>query len=208
MPTKTFFRLRDEKQESIMRSAIREFTAHGFARAKIADIAQNAGVAKGSMYQYFADKEELFVYAAEWGLAVFMKKLDERMHIGDMDVFEYFEDNVAKVDTIDEERELVVFMQLIERERGLAEASLKAMYNVGDLYVKKLIENSKRKGVVRADIDDDLLLIYFLAVTERFKFRWMERYVDFTMGMTEEQSRLMNEELRQMLELLRKGMGC
>lgn len=208
MPTSTFFRLRDEKQESIMRAAIREFTAHGFDRAKIADIAQNASVAKGSMYQYFADKEELFVYAAEWGLAVFMKKLDERMHVMDMDVFEYFEDNMSKTEIIEEEHELVVFMQLIEREAALVGDSMKAMNKIGDIYGKKLIENSKLKGVVRADIDDDLLLLYFLAVTERFKYRWMERYVDFTTDMTEEQDRQMKEELRQMLELLKKGMGC
>lgn len=208
MPTKTFFRLRDEKQEAVLRAAIRQFTEHGFAGAKIADIARDAGIAKGSMYQYFADKEELFVYCAQWGLSIFMQKLDARMHIGDMDVFEYFEDNMAKTETIEEEHELVIFMQAIGREPELAEPSMKAMYEVGDVYGKRLIQNSKRKGTVRADIDDDLLLIYFLAVSERFKYRWLEQYIDFTAEMTEQQSAMMQEELRQMLELLRKGMGC
>lgn len=208
MPTKTFFRLRDEKQECVMRAAIHEFVEKGFTRARIADIARNAGVAKGSIYQYFEDKKGLFVYAAEWGLAVFMKKLDERMSIGSMDVFEYFEDNIAKTETIDEERELIVFIQAIAREPGLIDPSMKAMYNVGDIYGKKLIQNSKSKGVIRPDIDDDLLMEYFLAVTERFKMRWMDRYIDFTVEMTEEQSRAMKKELAQMLELLRKGMGC
>ena len=119
MPTKTFFRLRNEKQELIMRAAIHEFVGNGFARAKIGDIAKNAGVAKGSIYQYFEDKKELFIYCAEWGLGVFMKKLDERMNIGGMDVFEYFQDNIAKSETIDEERELIVFIQTIAREPGL-----------------------------------------------------------------------------------------
>lgn len=208
MPKETFFRLRDEKQEIILRAAIREFVQNGFARAKISDIARNAGVAKGSIYQYFEDKKELFVYSAEWSLGVFMKKLDERMNIGGMDVFEYFRENIAKDETIDEERELIVFIQAIAREPGLIDPSMKAMYNVGDLYGKRLIQNSKRKGVVRADIDEDLLMEYFLAVTERFKMRWMDRYIDFTAEMTEEQSRAMKKELAQMLELLRKGMGC
>lgn len=208
MPTKTFYRLRDEKQEAIMRAAIRAFNEHGFARAKIADIAREAGVAKGSIYQYFEDKKALFVYCAEWGLALFMKKLDERMNIGEMDVFEYFQDNVAKTEVIGEERELVVFMQLIARESDLIDPSMKAMYDVGDLYGMKLIQNSKRKGTIRTDIDDDLLMIYFLAVSERFKYRWMERYVDFTTEMSEEQSAAMNREMKEMLDLLRNGMGC
>ncbi len=208
MPKETFFRLRDCKRERIMRAAIHEFVENGFARAKIGDIADNAGVAKGSIYQYFEDKKELFVYCAEWGLEVFMKKLDERMHIGDMDVFEYFQDSVSKAEVLNEERELALFMQAIAREPGLTDASLKNMYNVGDIYIKKLLQNSKMKGTVRKDIDDDLLMEYFSAVTERFKQRWMNRYIDFTQKMTEEQSRAMQRELSQMLELLRKGMGC
>jgi DNA phosphorothioation-dependent restriction protein DptG len=207
MPKQTFYRLRDEKQDCIMTAAIHEFVENGFARAKIEDIAKSAGVAKGSMYQYFEDKKELFVYCAEWGLGKFMKKLDERMNIRDMDIFEYFQDNVAKTETIDEERELIVFMQAIAKEPGLVDPSMKAMYSVGDIYGKALIQNSKRKGIVRTDIDDELLLIYFLAVTERFKMRWLERYLDFTTKPTDEQSLAMGKEMAQMLELLKKGMG-
>jgi AcrR family transcriptional regulator len=191
-----------------MRAAIHEFVENGFERAKVADIAQNAGVAKGSMYQYFEDKKELFVYCAEWGLETFMKKLDERINIGSMDVFKYFEDNLAKFEIIEEERELVVFLQLLAREPGLVEPSMQAMSSAGDLYGMKLIQNSKRTGAIRTDIADDLLLEYFLAVTERFKMRWMSRYIDFTKEPTDEQTRAMNAELAQMLELLRKGMGC
>lgn len=208
MPKKTFFRLRDEKQESILRAAIHEFIENGFERAKIADIARSAGVSKGSMYQYFEDKKELFVYCAEWGLETFMKKLDARSNITDMDVFKYFEDNVAKSEIIDEERELIVFMQTISREPGLIAPSMNAMYKAADLYGKKLIQNSKSRGVIRKDIDDELLLEYFLAVTERFKMRWMNRYIDFTSKPTEEQSRSVEAEMAQMLELLKNGMGC
>ncbi|WP_333647906.1 TetR/AcrR family transcriptional regulator [Lacrimispora sp.] len=208
MPKKTFLRLRDEKQESIIRAAIHEFIENGFARAKIADIAQNAGVAKGSMYQYFEDKEELYVYCAEWGLETFMKKLDERVNIADMDVFEYFEDNVSKTEIINEEHEIILFLQNVTREPGLIVPSMKAMNNAANLYGKKLIQNSKKKGVVRTDIDDELLMDYFLAVAERFKMRWMDRYIDFTTEITEEQTRAMKSEMAQMLQLLKRGMGC
>jgi AcrR family transcriptional regulator len=187
---------------------VHEFVENGFERAKIADIAQNAGVAKGSMYQYFEDKKELFVYCAEWGLETFMKKLDERTNMASMDIFRYFEDNAAKFELIKEESELVAFMQLIEREPGLIAPSMKAMNKAGELYTKKLIQASKDLGIVRKDIGDELLMEYFLAVTGRFEERWMGRYIDFTKEATEEQERALNAELKQMLELLRNGMGC
>lgn len=66
MPKKTFYRLDDHKKERVMRAAIGEFQACGFERAKIEVIAQNAGIAKGSIYQYFDDKKALFLYSVTW----------------------------------------------------------------------------------------------------------------------------------------------
>lgn len=45
---------------SVMQAALQEFMAQGFANAKISNISRNAGVAKGSIYNYFPDKETLF----------------------------------------------------------------------------------------------------------------------------------------------------
>ncbi|MCK9217698.1 MAG: TetR/AcrR family transcriptional regulator [Firmicutes bacterium] len=208
MPKETFLRLKDEKQETVLRAAIHEFVKHGFDRAKVSNIARKAGIAKGSIYQYFEDKKELFVYCAQWSLTMFMEKLDKRANITEMDVFEYFKDSIKKSETIDEEREIIIFMQYIAREPGLIAPSLKAMYDATELYGKKLIQNSKKKGIVRADIDDDILLDYYLAVTEKFKMRWMDRYLDFTIEITEEKNNAMKAEMTLMLELLKKGMGC
>jgi len=208
MPTKTFFRLRDEKQETLIRAAIHEFVEHGFERAKIGDIAKNAGVATGSIYQYFEDKRELYIYCAQWSIDIFMKKLDKRVDLEATDIYEYFNDRVSKMEVIDEERELVLFMQAVTKEPGLMDDSMKAMYDAGDIYIKTLIKSSRDKGVVRSDIDDELLKEYFIAVTDRFRMRWAERYADFTKQMTAEQNQIIHRELRQMLELLKKGMGC
>lgn len=208
MPKETFLRLKDEKQETVLRAAIHEFVKHGFDRAKVSNIARKAGIAKGSIYQYFEDKKELFVYCAQWSLTMFMEKLDKRANITEMDVFEYFKDSIKKSETIDEEREIIIFMQYIAREPGLIAPSLKAMYDATELYGKKLIQNSKKKGIVRTDIDDDILLDYYLAVTEKFKMRWMDRYLDFTIEITEEKNNAMKAEMTLMLELLKKGMGC
>ena len=209
MPTKTFYRLRDEKQEAILRAAVHEFVQNGFTRAKTSDIAQNAGISKGSLFQYFENKNELFIHCAKWGLEVFMKKLDEQMNIGDMDIYEYFQDNKAKTDLVREEGELASFMQVVMNEPGLLDESMKGMYDLGNIYTKKLIQNGKRKGTVRSDIDDELLLCYFSAVTERFSLRWFKLYIsDISEKLSAEADESMKKELGIMLDLLKKGMGC
>ena len=48
------------RREAILDAALEEFSARGFAAARLDDVARRAGVAKGTIYLYFADKEALF----------------------------------------------------------------------------------------------------------------------------------------------------
>ena len=48
------------RREAILAAALEEFSASGFAAARLDDVARRAGVAKGTIYLYFRDKESLF----------------------------------------------------------------------------------------------------------------------------------------------------
>jgi AcrR family transcriptional regulator len=61
----TFSNLPPEKQEKIVAAAVREFARHGYKKASINTIVRDAGIAKGSLYQYFHNKEVLFVFIFE-----------------------------------------------------------------------------------------------------------------------------------------------
>ena len=50
---------REERMRSIRAAALDIFAAKGFAAARLDDIAKQAGVAKGTIYLYFASKEDL-----------------------------------------------------------------------------------------------------------------------------------------------------
>jgi len=49
-----------ERRQAIVDAALIEFSANGYAAARLEDIAARAHVAKGTIYLYFADKEALF----------------------------------------------------------------------------------------------------------------------------------------------------
>jgi AcrR family transcriptional regulator len=53
-------RRKEARPAEIIAAAGRLFADHGFAATKLEDVARLAGVAKGSIYLYFATKEELF----------------------------------------------------------------------------------------------------------------------------------------------------
>jgi len=50
----------EARRAAILDAALEEFTARGYEAARLDDVAKRAGVAKGTIYLYFADKEALF----------------------------------------------------------------------------------------------------------------------------------------------------
>src|SRR6478672_7971479 len=49
-----------ERRQAIIEAAMDEFIARGFAATRLDDVAKRAGVAKGTIYLHFRDKEALF----------------------------------------------------------------------------------------------------------------------------------------------------
>lgn len=62
MPKETFKNLPEEKRVLIEKEAIREFGAFGYDKASINRIVDKCQIAKGSFYQYFDDKKDLFLH--------------------------------------------------------------------------------------------------------------------------------------------------
>ena len=77
MPTSTFFRLPEEKRQRLLDAAWEEFTQVRCADASINKIIQGAKISRGSFYQYFTDKDELFAYLLGDMWAYFTQVLEE-----------------------------------------------------------------------------------------------------------------------------------
>ena len=57
--------LGSDKRVAILNGALAQFAQYGYRRTSMEDIAQNAGIAKGTIYLYFKSKEELFAALAQ-----------------------------------------------------------------------------------------------------------------------------------------------
>lgn len=60
MPKETFLNLPEEKRAKIIDVAIAEFESHSYQEASVNRIVRMAGISKGSFYQYFEDKRDLY----------------------------------------------------------------------------------------------------------------------------------------------------
>lgn len=62
MPKNTFFNLEREKRERIEKAAIEEFYNNKFSESSINNIVKKSSISKGSFYQYFEDKYDVYKY--------------------------------------------------------------------------------------------------------------------------------------------------
>ncbi|WP_433593677.1 TetR/AcrR family transcriptional regulator [Nocardia sp. CA-145437] len=65
MPTGTWDRLPAPRRAAVVAAAEAEFAARGFSGGSLNTICKEAGVSKGSLFQYFTDKADMYVYLAE-----------------------------------------------------------------------------------------------------------------------------------------------
>lgn len=66
----TFRHLPPDKQERVLAAALAEFADQGYQAASLNRLVAQAGIAKGSLYQYFPNKEGIFHYIFQYALKV------------------------------------------------------------------------------------------------------------------------------------------
>jgi AcrR family transcriptional regulator len=211
MPKETFFNLDEEKKERIMRAAISEFCVHGFEKGNIGNAAKNAGVSKGSMYQYFENKKELFLYCVQWSSELFIKKYNITTEVpgSSANFFDYIlESSKALFFQMREERELVIFLQdvFLGKYKNLMSESMEYMQKISDELMLQFIRQGKENGYIRRDIDDELLCIFATAVSYKFKEHTLNRARSLGEDILDVPFETFEAEYKAMIELMKNGM--
>lgn len=211
MPKETFFNLSEEKQENVMRAAINEFSKQGFEKGNIGAIAKRAGVAKGSMYQYFENKRELFLYSVKWSTELLVKKYQKYMITPDKEInmFDYlYESSKTVILQMREERELAVFIQdvFLGKYKDLMDESMVYMLKISEEYTLHLIRQGKKNGYIRTDIDDKLLCLFITGASYKFKEYMMSKARSLGEDIMDEPFEAYENEVRALIELIKNGM--
>ena len=173
MPKQTFFNLPGEKQAMILDRAIDEFAEYGYEKSSINRIVEASAIAKGSFYQYFADKFDLYEHIitvmiadpkmASYEVAQRAEAL-EQMPFFDL-LRAMFRRNVAAV--CKDPRVLKIGVELMNNHH--ADIYKRIMGPYGDLYntfYHSFIEAKKRTGEIRPEVDSWALNYMLLGMSE------------------------------------------
>ena len=138
------------KEKRIRQAAVRVFSRKGFYKTRAEEIAQEAGVAVGTIYNYFANKEEIL-------LSIFQAEFEERIEL----FRELLGSDLSLPERI--QRILEAHFALLKQKGGLARVLVRERFNPGpgfeersiELYremigqVEKIISIGIKQGVVR-----------------------------------------------------------
>ena len=163
MPKETFFNLPAEKREHITNIAIDEFGSHEYADVSISRFVARAGIAKGSFYQYFADKEDLYAYLFDLILqkkwAMFSLDHPDPEHIG---IFRYLH-WMAKIGVQFE----LTYPDLVRvgyralNHNAYPQKFYARARQEAHTFYKRLVAKGKEQGDIAPDIDEDLAAYLF-----------------------------------------------
>jgi len=188
MPTVTWARVDPARRAAVIEAAEAEFGAHGFSNGSLNVIARRAGVAKGSLFQYFADKRDLFAFITDAGSQRVRSYMEER--IRELDPSRpFFEFLTDLLDT------WVAYYADHPLDRSLhAAASLEvdtearvSVRNVVDRHylevLRPLVRDAHARGDLRADSDTDALLSLLLMIFPHMALAPYVRGLDPVLGL-------------------------
>lgn len=170
MPKDTFFNLSEDKRKKIFDAAVKEFSAKRFSEASINQIIKMAEIPRGSFYQYFSDKEDIYVYMYE---KIRKEKREIALHSegidSDADFFEIsIQSTIATYEWAQDNPEYVRISMYMEIDDSDFITRLRK-HSIERLV--RMIERDKERGIIKADTDSDLVadMVYTLIWKQGFE---------------------------------------
>jgi AcrR family transcriptional regulator len=170
----TFGNLPGEKQERILRAAGEEFAEQGYENAKMHTIANTADVSVGSLYKYFDNKQDMYLYVMQHCVAE-MEQLLTTLSQSNVDILVKAERIVREIQRFSRNDQLLIKLYhgaTSENDPVLAKTFANAIENAAARIYCRAIKEAQHAGDIRADIDADFaaFMLHSLFMTLQFSY--------------------------------------
>jgi TetR/AcrR family transcriptional regulator len=179
MPKSTFNNLPEEKRQRFLELSIEEFADHDFKNASLSNIVARAGIAKGSVYQYFEDKQDLYFYLLQLA-GDEKKRFLANTHPPDpaMNLFEFLRWMIqqgTKFELSNPKLAQVAYRALFS-DRPFGDEPFEQLRKSALDYYQSLIQLGISQGVIDPDIDPHLAVFVFSTLLNEFGRYMIERH--------------------------------
>jgi TetR/AcrR family transcriptional regulator len=214
MPKQTFFNLPEEKRRLLLDTAIQEFAENDYKNASISNLVNRAGIAKGSFYQYFEDKRELYFYllqlAAEEKKAFLSNSQPPDPSMGLFDYLCWLMDQGARFEMSSPGLAQVAYRALFS-DRPFGDAPFEQVRQAAHAFYGAMVDLGRAQGSIDPGIDRDLAIFLFSAIFNEFGRYLIERLnIDpqaLARGEVSYQELPIGDLTNQIIEILARGLA-
>jgi AcrR family transcriptional regulator len=161
-----------ERRKRILDAAIRVFAQHGFHGARVGDIAEDAGVAHGLLYHYFASKDDVLrtIFVENWGELIARFRLVEAAAEPAPEKLE----GIAKI-LLRTWRNDPALVTVMVREVARSQQLQAQVEDVREAFaiVQRVIEEGQAAGAFRKELDARLASWVFYGGLEEVLTGWV-----------------------------------
>ena len=174
---------RPEKYQRILDAAIEVIAEHGFFQARVSDIAHRAGVADGTIYLYFRNKEEILLAAISNAFSAFMELAQAEAAAGRDPREQLRRLALLHLSSLGSNRNLAMVFQteLRQSARMLGKFSQHQLKQYFDL-IRNIVREGQRQGIFRAELSDKILANCFFGALDEMVTSWLLSDRDYPLG--------------------------
>jgi AcrR family transcriptional regulator len=212
VPSATWERLPEDRRQAVLAAAEAEFAKRGFSGGSLNTIVREAGISKGSLFQYFADKADLYAYLAELASVRIRARMER--HISELDWDADFFATLGKLMTfwtdyfgehpVDRAMTTAVNLEPDESSRVAVRVAVNRHYVE---VLRPLLAEAQANGALRADADVEAFLALLMLILPHLAIAPYHAGLDPVLGLFGASSKDRHATVARLTAVLRGAFG-
>jgi TetR/AcrR family fatty acid metabolism transcriptional regulator len=165
---------RGEKYDRILEAAIEVIAQKGFERARVSDIASSAGIADGTVYLYFKNKNVILRAAIDSAFAHFSDRVSASLASAGGPIEQLTVIARLHLETLTAKRNLAIIIQneLRQNHQFLEEFTHQPFVNYINL-IRETIRRGQAEGAIRSELSDRVAALCLFGALDEIISSWL-----------------------------------
>ena len=166
--------VKNNKYHLILEAAIRVFARQGFYQSTVAQIAREAGVADGTIYLYFKNKDDILVQFFNYRTKQVFDRFRAAVNQSDNSQDKLRSLVRRHLTEFQQDRDMAVVYQVETHQNSrLAEAQIREMSQMYQDIVSEIVETGQQEGSIRMDLYVGLVKRFILGAVDEVINTWL-----------------------------------
>ncbi|MEW6266306.1 MAG: TetR/AcrR family transcriptional regulator [Thermodesulfobacteriota bacterium] len=163
-----------EKYRNILEAAVKVFARKGFFHARVSEIAREAGVADGTIYLYFHNKDDILISLFEEGMKTVIEKVSLEINQVDDPLEKIRRFALAHLALIENNKDMaeVIQVELRQSTKFMKEYHNEKFYEYINL-ISEIVREGQARGVIRPDLNPGIIKRAFFGALDEMSRYWV-----------------------------------